>query len=362
MATSQNVRFLFTKDFNKYKNLEEKDPMALYYIEDATLGYYALYKGENLIAVGSAASEMTAGLMTPDDKQHLDELIASGGGIANLQPVDASIVISAGEDGKTNIGVAISAEEGNALEKRDDGLFVPTAIVADTKIDEKNANGLSYATEVGLGLSLATPDSAGAMSAIDKENLDKLVSWDIPTTYGKAYEISNKPVGTLVSYNGKEIRVMCPSDTEWTLQNVGENGDSSKYYIGFRAYAPSSNVTSFKESLATTMTDQTMYYFEDNEFAGVDANERKYSVVWLPVAKHSDDGTWTYYGTNSSKDKFIGWHYCVEWYDADGKCVASDLIRINLANEDCFNSVEPYYMTNYATKEEVSTAISWETL
>lgn len=219
-------------------------------------------------------------------------------------------------------------------------------------------NGLHF-VDGTLNLALATKDAAGAMSAIDKAELDKLVALDIPTTYGAAYEVSNKPTGTLVNYNGKEIRVMCPSDTEWSLQQVGEGGDSSKYYIGFRAYAPSSDVNSFKESLDTTMTDQTMYYFVDNEFAGIDSNGRKYSIVWLPVAKHNDDDTWTYYGANSTSDKLIGWNYCVEWYNADNVCVASDLIRINLANEDCAHSIEPYYMSGYVTTDEMNAAISW---
>ena len=151
---------------------------------------------------------------------------------------------------------------------------------------------------------------------------------------------------------------MCPADTEWVLQQVGAGGDSSKYYIGFKAYAPSSNVNSFKESLANTMTDQTMYYFVDNEFAGIDANGRKYSIVWLPVAKHNDDDTWTYYGANSTADKLIGWNYCVEWYDANGVCVASDLIRINLSNEDIHAAIEPYYMSGYVTDAKLEDALA----
>ena len=442
-----NVKFFFTSDFNKYKNLETKDSMALYFVEDKSIGYCALYKGENLIAIGSDATSMAGGLMSKEDKIALDALIASQGS-STLTPVDGTITIS-----DSKIGVAISAQDGNALQKVTDGLFVPSVsipeftmekqsvaegdflstyklkktengvdtycgdsinipkandkylqsatlkiveedgvpytdakigdryidmafndesashiyvpmpdisgdVTTEIKIDEANANGLSYIDGTGLALTLATSTTAGAMSAVDKVALDKLVALDIPTTYGMAYEVSNKPEGTLVNYNGKEIRVMCPADTEWALQNVGEGGDSSKYYIGFKAYAPSSNVASFKESLATTMTDQTMYYFEGNDFAGIDANGRKYSIVWLPVAKHNDDDTWTYYGNNSSSNKFIGWNYCVEWYNASGVCVASDLIRINLANEDCVHSVEPYYMSSYVTDTQLETAIA----
>ena len=106
------------------------------------------------------------------------------------------------------------------------------------------------------------------------------------------------------------------------------------------------------------MTDQTMYYFEGNDFAGIDANGRKYSIVWLPVAKHNDDNTWTYYGAGSTSGKLIGWYYNVEWYDASGVCIASDLIKINLANENCVHDVEPYYMSDYVTNKELEAAIS----
>lgn len=153
------------------------------------------------------------------------------------------------------------------------------------------------------------------------------------------YEISHKPVSTLVDYRDKEIRVMCPVDTEFTLQNSGEGADKSVYYIGFKAYAPADAV-SFKEDLKKTIEDPEMYYFEGNDFAGIDAYGRKYSIVWLPVARYDEaTSTWTYYGKNSSAGKYIGWYYSVEWYDADGVKIASDTIRINLANEACFNSI-----------------------
>lgn len=456
MATN-NVRFFFTSDKSKFDNLVTKDPFALYFIEEAN-GTTWLFKGENLIAMGSTATSMANGLMSSTDKQNLDDLVTNA--VKNLTPVDGSIVVTDGN----KIGVKLSEEAGNILSLKSDGLYVDASgsidvpeysiekqAVADegfnatyklkktvgsessyvgdtinvaidavlssaefktvTEVDVpyegaaigdpyielgfnddarthlyvpmkglvdtyvagdgikivdntisvklgSTTNGLHF-VDGTLNLALATKDAAGAMSAIDKAELDKLVALDIPTTYGAAYEVSNKPTGTLVNYNGKEIRVMCPSDTEWSLQQVGEGGDSSRYYIGFRAYAPSSDVNSFKESLDTTMTDQTMYYFIDNEFAGIDSNGRKYSIVWLPVAKHNDDDTWTYYGANSTSDKLIGWNYCVEWYNADNVCVASDLIRINLSNEDIHAAIEPYYMSGYVTTDEMNAAISW---
>jgi len=165
------------------------------------------------------------------------------------------------------------------------------------------------------------------------------------------YKVSNAPDGTLVNYTDKEVRVMCPANTKWATQNSGENADPNAYYIGFRAYAPNNSVDSFKEDLTETINDDTMYYFVDNDFAGVDEYGRKYSVVWLPVAMNNG-GTWTYYGSMSSKDRYIGWHYCVEWYE-NGKLVDKDCIKINLANEDCFAtpySYESIYAINEANK------------
>ena len=172
------------------------------------------------------------------------------------------------------------------------------------------------------------------------------------TLKGVKYEIAHKPEGTLVDYRDKEIRVMCPVDTKFELQNSGEGADANAYYIGFKAYAPD-GAANFKEALAETMTDDTMYAFEGNDFAGVDAYGRKYSIVWLPVAKHAN-GAWTYYGADSNKNKYVGWHYSVEWYDANGVKIASDCIRINLSNEDCHSAIEPYYMANVIKEVSVN--------
>ena len=122
---NQNVRFFFTDDKKKYDALIQKDPLALYFIEDAETGYRALYKGNNLIAVGSNASSMASGLMSAIDKQALDKLIENQG-TTQFVPVDGTITIADGEDGKKNIAVAISTKDGNTLTKVDGGLFVPS--------------------------------------------------------------------------------------------------------------------------------------------------------------------------------------------------------------------------------------------
>lgn len=156
------------------------------------------------------------------------------------------------------------------------------------------------------------------------------------------YEVTSSMPGMKVRYSDQEIRVMFPADTQWTSQQVGSTGNSNMHYFAFKAYAPS-NAVSFKEDTAEIIGDQTMHSFENNSFAGIDKYGRKYSIVWLAAASNNN-GTWTYFGANSTKEHYMGWYYNVEWYNADGEIIGSDLIRINLSNEDCHDVAEPYYM------------------
>lgn len=459
---ASNVKFFFTSDFNKYLNLEIKDPVALYFIEDATTGYKALYKGENLIAVGSDATSMSAGLMSASDKKSLDELIAAGS--LNLQPVDGSIVITSGEGNTKNIGIAISKQEGNALTLVEGGLFVPVAekvnvpeysierqsvadegfnatyklkrilngeetyvgdsinvsidavlssaefktVTEDGKpyegavigepyvelgfndpnkthlyvpmnglVDQftagdginiennvvsinlgANTNGL-YFVDGTLNLALATKDGAGALSAVDKAFIDSIPDvyatkeFVKNTTEQVKYEITSKPDGTLVNYSDDEIRIMCPSDTQWVKQNVGAGGNSNMYYMTFTTYAPDEAVT-FREGDRGVIVDEVLN-FETTAGTGIDKYGRKYKNHWFALASYNEaSDTWTYFGKNSTVDKYIGWDYVVEWRNESGKVIATDSIRINLSNENCHNNTKPYYMSNYATTEQIT--------
>ena len=77
-----NVKFFFTNDLSKYTSLTTKDANALYFVEDEATGFVGLYKGESLIAVGSEASATAAGLMSAQDKIHLDNLVNGGGSVS----------------------------------------------------------------------------------------------------------------------------------------------------------------------------------------------------------------------------------------------------------------------------------------
>jgi hypothetical protein len=232
-----------------------------------------------------------------------------------------------------------------------DKMVAGTGIVIDNNVVSvklaDNAHGL-VAVDGALSIALATKNSDGAMSKEDKRIIES-----IPSVYvAKKYDISDTPVGTLVNYGEKEIRIMCPADAVFTKQNVGENGNANMYYMTFKAYAPDGAV-SFKEGDRGTIIDD-MITFDDSS-AGVDEFGRKYSVCWLALASYDSTlGTWTYFGKNSTENKYVGWDYVVEWYDQNGIKIAADSIRINLSNETCHNSTKPYYMANYATIAELS--------
>lgn len=113
--------------------------------------------------------------------QRIEE-VASGGAVANLTPVDGSLIIK-----DNTIDIGISAESGNALTKKVDGLYVGTSTSGNyaaglglTLVDgtfsvnlANETHGL-VAVDGALSLSLATKDSNGAMSKEDKAFLDEL--------------------------------------------------------------------------------------------------------------------------------------------------------------------------------------------
>ena len=438
-----NVRFLNVKLKSTFDALKTKDSFALYWIEETK----ELFKGETLFGTGALATEKAAGLLSAEDYAALKVLVASGGGISNLKPVDGTISISDVDGGKA-IGVSIAQKENNAIVAVEGGLFVPTTVVPEYSIEKQseaesgyavsyklkktvgeevsyvgdainiakdmmlksatleivasenvpydgavvgdpyikmtfndantsniyipvkglvdtytagagieivdnkigvklaeNAHGL-MAVNGTLDIALATRKSDGAMSKEDKLKLDS-----IPSAYvAKKYEIAGIPIGTLVNYGDREIRVMCPANAEYTKQNVGAGGDANTYYMTLKTYAPNGGVVGYRERLGNQVDNETLTTFSVDEYG------RKYQSTWLGLAKIDDvTGAWVYYGKNSSTEKFIGWDYQIDWYNADGIVVASDSVRINLSNEECHNSLRPYYGPNNDIIADVAT-------
>ena len=382
-----NVRFFNVRLLETYLALEVKDPAALYFIQDAQ----RLYQGDKLIGVGAEASEAAAGLLSAEDYAKLQELAATVPTIEErLAAVEGSIVGGVHYKGSvpTVADLPADAAQGDMYEVLEDNSewcfngekwfeyghtvdFSPIAgdgITVDGRkvsIDiADDAHGLII-NEDGLAMELANAEHDGAMSKNDKAFIDSIpdIYADIDrvedTAIQRKYNISNVPEGTLVNYAEDEIRIMCPADAKFVKQEVGNGGNANMYYMTFTTYAPEGAVT-FKEGDRGVIIDEVLN-FETTAGTGVDKYGRKYKNHWFALASY-DGASWTYFGKNSKPEKYIGWDYCVEWYDANGVKFASDNIRINLSNEDCHDVSLPYYMAKYATKEDVATVAVWETL
>ena len=189
----------------------------------------------------------------------------------------------------------------------------------------------------GIEAEIANIESAMATKA-NAEEVDAKIAAAMDEHLTKKYEITDVPEGTLVDYREKEIRVMCPENSQFTKQNVGAGGDANCYYMTFRTYVSNDNVVGYIEHLGDQVDGEILTDLKTDEYG------RKYQPTWLALAKYDEaTDTWTYYGKNSSVDKYIGWDYQIDWYDANGEMISSDRIRINLSNEECHSEIKPYY-------------------
>lgn len=140
-----NVRFLSVKTLDSYLALQTKEPTALYWVQENS----SLYKGDQLFGTGALASEVAAGLLSAEDYASLKALIASGGGIAGLRPVDGTISITDVDGGKA-LGVAVSTEPGNLVAVKSDGLFVAPIAVPEYTIERQPTAESGYAATYKL--------------------------------------------------------------------------------------------------------------------------------------------------------------------------------------------------------------------
>lgn len=220
------------------------------------------------------------------------------------------------------IATKADAEEVKALEGR-------IATKADT-------------TEVDAKVGKAVTDSVASANAYT----DKMVEAAMDEHLTKKYEITDVPEGTLVDYRENEIRVMCKADAVFTKQSVGAGGDANGYYMTFKTYFPE-NAVGYIEHLNGQDDEEILTSFNVDEYG------RKYQPTWLALALYDETaGVWNYYGAKSEKNRYIGYDYQIDWYDANDVMIASDNVRINLSNENCHFEIEPYYVGNVMTKVE----------
>lgn len=249
-----------------------------------------------------------------------------------------------------------------ALERIDDALS-SGAINAYDILFVKDANGKPYVGWIdkdgnkvicksddvdlsGIETEIANIESALATKA-NAEEIDAKIAAAMDEHLTKKYEIVDVPVGTLVDYGEREIRVMCPTGSVWNKQSVGAGGDPNCYYAAFKTYAPSDDAVGYIEHLGNQVDSEILTTFSIDEYG------RRYQTTWLALAKYDEaTDTWTYYGSSSSEKKYIGWDYQIDWYDADGVMIASDCVRINLSNEDCHSEIKPYYIGGMMTEVE----------
>lgn len=153
------------------------------------------------------------------------------------------------------------------------------------------------------------------------------------------YKILDAPDGTLVDYFDKEIRIMCRDDATFVKQSVGTGGDPNCYYVTLKTYAPD-NATGYIEHLGDQVDAEILTDLRTDEYG------RKYQLTWLGIAKYDEaSNVWSYYGKNSTLQKYIGWNYQIDFYDVNGVMIESNCVRINLSNEQCHYAVEPYYVS-----------------
>lgn len=212
----------------------------------------------------------------------------------------------------------------------------------DTGVFKIGDGVTAYGDLVALGTGLSED------SEVIKEYLAKIES--VEHSYEKVkYKVTDVPVGTLVNIDENEIRVMCPANAVFTKQSVGAGGDANTYYMTFKTYAPNDDVVGYIEHLNGQADEEILTDLKTDKFG------RKYQPTWLGLAEYNEaTDTWTYYGASSSKEKYIGWDYQIDWYNADGVIIASDSVRINLSNEECHSTIEPYYMGKVLKGVEVN--------
>ncbi len=202
------------------------------------------------------------------------------------------------------------------------------------------------AEEVNVKIDKMATDSVAFAKAYTDGKVEAAVNEHLV----KKYEVASLPEGGLTNIREGEIRIMCPEGSVFTKQSVGTGGDPSCYYMTLKTYVFDDSVVGYREYLGNQADSETLTDLKTDEFG------RKYQPTWLALAKYDETtDTWNYYGKTSTNEKMIGWDYRIDWYDANGVVVASDSIRINLANESCYFASEPYYVGKMMT--EVDTKI-----
>ena len=213
---------------------------------------------------------------------------------------------------------------------------------ADTKADLTKVTGaemgsVCYVIDEAAKYMMNSKGEWICQSGISQADLAEYIKKDfVEANYRPIkYSIAGTPEGTIVDYTrSKEIRIFCPETVEFKKhESVGEGANPNIFYAVLNVYAPEGAV-SLKEG------DQGAITTEMIELTHTDKFGRKYKPMWIALAMYNESNdSWIYYGANSKANDMIGWTYMIEWYNAEGKMIDADVLRINLSNKDCHFSL-----------------------
>ena len=244
-------------------------------------------------------------------------------------------------NGETVIVESTAEVKGKVTELESELATKANAEEIKTELDLK-----ANAKEVESKINQMVTDSVATAKAYTDGKVESAVKEHLV----KKYVITSLPDGGLVNIREGEIRIMCPEDSVFTKQVVGAGDDPNSYYCTLKTYVFDDNIVGYKEHLGSQVDKEILKDLKTDEFG------HRYQPSWLALAKYDEaTGVWNYYGKSSSKDHMIGWDYQIDWFDANDVMIASDSIRINLANEDCYFTNEPYYVESI--KKEIDTKI-----
>lgn len=168
------------------------------------------------------------------------------------------------------------------------------------------------------------------------------------------YEVDGGLDGTQISYGEDTIRIAYADDAKFVDQNVGAGGDPDKYYFSIKTFAPEDAVyfNEGQDGLNTNPDDIVLEGIKSlaDSLSGTDSLGRKYRINWLPAAQKKD-GIWTYFGENTTPERFIGWTQKIEWYDKDQKKIGTHFVKIQLSNESSFSEINSFEAIPTGTTE-----------
>ena len=277
--------------------------------------------------------------------ENIDNALSSG-------KIDAyDILFVKDENGKPYVGWIDSQGQKVIIDNEVDISGVEAELATKANAEDVEALESQLATKVDaetvdVKVGQAMTDSVSEAKAYTDGKVEAAIAEHLT----QKYEITGAPAGTLVKMGENEIRICCPHDAEYHLQDVGIGGDPNTYYVTFKTYVYDDNVVGYKEHLGGSVDAEILTDLKTDEYG------RRYQPTWLGVAKYDEaTDTWAYYGASSTSNKMIGWDYQLDLFNADGVMIASDSVRINLSNENCHSIIEPYYVGTM--KKEIETMV-----